>query len=93
MLKKKLRLESARLVQRAKLCIPINMAAKHYVNYTGAALRIRRVNKGRGNFEGKIRENRFKKCAQILQHQVSNLKKFFTKHNFRSLETVKDTYK
>lgn len=68
------------------------MAAKHYVNYTGAALRIRRVNKGRGNFEGKIRENRFKKCAQILQHQVSNLKKFFTKHNFRSLETVKDIY-
>uniref|UniRef100_A0A914LFW5 Potential DNA-binding domain-containing protein n=1 Tax=Meloidogyne incognita TaxID=6306 RepID=A0A914LFW5_MELIC len=71
LLKKKLRLESARLVQRAKLCIPINMAAKHYVNYTGAALRIRRVNKGRGNFEGKIRENRFKKCAQILQHQIT----------------------
>ncbi|CAK5009197.1 unnamed protein product [Meloidogyne enterolobii] len=47
------------------------MAAKHYVNYTGAALRIRRVNKGRGNFEGKIRENRFKKCAQILQHQIT----------------------
>lgn len=71
LLKKKLRLESARLVQRAKLCIPINMAAKHYVNYTGAALRIRKVNKGRGNFEGKIKENRFKRCAQMLQHQIT----------------------
>lgn len=82
LLKKKLRLESARLVQKSKFCIPINIAAKQYVNYTGAALRIRRENKGRGNFGGKIRENRFQRCAQVLQHQVcifsslSNITKF-----------------
>lgn len=71
LLKKKLRLESARLVQRAKLCIPINAAARQYVNSSGAALRIRKANKKKGNFTGRLSDNRLRQCAHIAQQQVS----------------------
>jgi hypothetical protein len=71
LLKKKLRLESARLVQRAKMCIPVNAAANNFPSSTGAALRIRKENKKKGNFIGKTAENRLRQCTYFSQQQVS----------------------
>lgn len=76
LLKKKLRLESARLVQRAKLCIPINAASRQYVNSVGAALRVRKANMSKEN--GKMKENRVQQCAHVTQQQVFL---FYTKND------------
>jgi hypothetical protein len=70
LLKKKLRLESARLVQKAKFCIPINIAAKQFVNSAGAALRVRKANKKRENFAGMVRDKRVRQCEYSSQQQV-----------------------
>lgn len=78
-------------MQRAKLCIPINNAAssKHYTNSTGAALRVRELNKKRGNFYGKIREHRLQQCSHYVQQQVEfsiNPLIRMSKKNFRFKE-------
>ncbi|KAL3085269.1 hypothetical protein niasHS_010338 [Heterodera schachtii] len=84
LLKKQLRLESCRLVQRAKLCVPINTTAREYKNSVGAALRVRANNhtssttttnsgSGRcGHSLGREQQRRMQRCAHIAQPQQSH---------------------
>uniref|UniRef100_A0A183C8H5 KAT8 regulatory NSL complex subunit 2 n=1 Tax=Globodera pallida TaxID=36090 RepID=A0A183C8H5_GLOPA len=68
LLKKQLRLESSRLVQRAKLCVPINTTAREYKNSVGAALRVRRNNSKRENI--REQQKRLLRCSFTSQQQT-----------------------
>uniref|UniRef100_A0A915ELH8 Potential DNA-binding domain-containing protein n=1 Tax=Ditylenchus dipsaci TaxID=166011 RepID=A0A915ELH8_9BILA len=63
LLKKQLRLESSRLVQRAKLSVPIIQASKQYKTCVGASLRARQMNRRREATTG-IRFERDKIISQ-----------------------------
>lgn len=70
LLKKQLRLESLRLVSRAKISVPIIQAAKSYANCVGAALRTRQMNSRRETIGG-VERSRMRLCLHVNSQEDS----------------------
>lgn len=66
LLKKQLRLESSRLVKRAKIAVPVVQTAKHFKNCVGAAFRARDANRRREALTG-VEQPRLRTCLYVKQ--------------------------
>lgn len=64
LLKKQLRLESSRLVKRAKIAVPVVQTAKHFKNCVGAAFRARAMNRRRQALTG-VEVPRLRTCLYV----------------------------
>ncbi|KAI1709390.1 putative DNA-binding domain-containing protein [Ditylenchus destructor] len=71
LMKKQLRLESARLVQRAKLSVPITHASKKFKTCAGASLRARQMNRKREMLTG-VETARIRRCTHVTHASASS---------------------
>lgn len=73
LLKKKLRLESSKLVQGAKVSLPIIQASKLFENCVGASLRIRQMNRRRQSIIG-VEKARLRLCQYVQKDNEKDTK-------------------
>lgn len=73
LLKKKLRLESSRLVQGAKVSLPIIQASKLFKNCVGASLRTRQMNRRRESIIS-VEKSRLRFCQYVNDEEETNSK-------------------